>query len=107
MKTPSRLGIGGPFRRLSRLDAGLRGAEPRDRDHERRARHVRHAHLVAELDRRGLAAVLTADADLEVGPRPATTLDTDLDALSDALLIEAGEGAEPQQPLLNIALEGI
>src|SRR5256886_7685126 len=70
MKTPSRLGIGGPFRRLSRLDAGLRGAEPRDRDHERRARHVRHAHLVAELDRRGLAAVLTADADLEVGPRP-------------------------------------
>src|SRR5207245_5654437 len=90
------------FRRLTRLDAGLRGTEPRDRDHERRARHVRHAHLVTELDRRGLATVLTADADLEVGPRTATTLDADLDELSDAVLIEDGEGVERQQPLLKI-----
>src|SRR5207249_7686067 len=97
MKTPSRLGIGCPFRRLTRLDAGLRGTEPRDRDHERRARHVRHAHLVTELDRRGLATVLTADADLEVGPRTATTLDADLDELSDAVLIEDGEGVERQK----------
>src|SRR5207247_907275 len=105
MKTPSKLGIGGPFRRLTRLDAGLRGAEPRDRDHERRARHVRHADLVAELDRRRLTAVLATDADLEVGPRAAAPLDADLDELPDALLIENREGVERQEPFLKIVRE--
>src|SRR5437763_16768812 len=87
---------------LAGLEAGLRGAEPRDRDHERRARHVRHADLVAELDRRRLTAVLATDADLEVGPRAAAPLDADLDELPDALLIEHREGVERQEPFLKI-----
>src|SRR3954463_10785676 len=75
-------------RRLARLDARLRRAETRDRDHERRARHVRHAHLVTELHRRRLAAVLTADTDLEIGPRAPPALDADANEFTNTFLIE-------------------
>ena len=37
---------------------------------------------------RGLAAVLAADADLEVGARPPAQLAADLDQLADAVLVE-------------------
>src|SRR3954463_1931883 len=73
-------------RRLARLDARLRRAEARDRNHERRARHVGHAHLVTELHGRRLAAVLAADADLQVGTRAPPALDADLDQLADPFL---------------------
>src|SRR6185503_14068046 len=73
-------------RRFARLEACLRRAQTRDRNHERRARHVRHAHLVTELHRRRLAAVLAADADLEVGPRAPPALDADPDQLADPFL---------------------
>src|SRR5689334_22706178 len=43
----------------------LRRRKPRDRHAERRARYVVQIHLVAERDRRRIAAVLAADADLE------------------------------------------
>src|SRR5260363_68666 len=49
----------------------LRGGEARDRHTIGRARHVVHADLVAERDRGRIAAMLAADADLEVGPRGA------------------------------------
>ena len=48
---------------------GLRRGQTRDRDPERRARHVIESGAMAELDARGIAAVLSADADLELGPR--------------------------------------
>src|SRR5256886_4841722 len=100
-RTPSSSRMGGPLRVLPLLDAGLRSAEPRDGDHERRARHVGHAHLVTELDRRGLTPVLAADADLEVGPRAAAPLDAHADELADPLLIEHGERVVRQEPLLE------
>src|SRR6185436_16592734 len=48
-----------PQRRLGRR-------QPRDRDSERRARHVVELDLMAERDRGWVAAVLAADANLEV-----------------------------------------
>src|SRR5262249_49629622 len=61
------------------LDLRLRGRQPRDRHHQRRAGHVRHADAVAELDGRWLSAVLAADPDLEAGARLPPALDSDLD----------------------------
>src|SRR5688572_5680884 len=102
-KTPSKLGMGRPFRgRLARLDPGLRRAQPCDGDHERRARDVGHVHPVTELDGRRLAAVLAADADLEVGARATPALDADLDELAHTLLVEDREGIVRQQPLLEV-----
>src|SRR6266850_8294813 len=88
--------------RLARAEARLRRAQPRDWNHERRTGHVRHAHLVTELHRRGLAAVLTADADLEVRARAAPALDADADELAHALLVEHSKRIVRQQALLQI-----
>src|SRR5262249_37054338 len=87
-------------RRLPGLDPRLRRAQARDRNHERGARHVGHAHPVTELHRGRLAAVLAADAHLEIGTGPATTLDPDLDELSDTFLIENTERIVTQQAFL-------
>src|SRR5947207_12956674 len=59
--------------RLARLDARLRRAAARDRDHERLARHVRIAHLVAELHGRRLVANVPTSGDLDTraGAAPA------------------------------------
>src|SRR5450830_43169 len=73
------------------FDGCLRRGEPCDRDAERRAAHVVHAGAVAELDALGIAAVLAADAHLEVGPGAATPLDAHLHELADALLVEGRE----------------
>src|SRR5215813_11445064 len=70
-----------PRLRRALLDAGLRGGEPRDGHHVRRAGHVVHAHAVAELHRRRLAAVLAADTHLELGARLPPAADADLDQL--------------------------
>src|SRR2546423_10560294 len=64
---------------LAGLEAGLGGAEPRDRNHERRARHVRHADLVTELHRRWLAPVPPPDTHLQVGPPAAPPPPADSD----------------------------
>src|SRR6266699_2934543 len=70
------------------LECGLGRGQTGDRQAERRAGHVVHAHAVTELHRRRLAAVLPADADLELGPRSPAELDRQLDELADAFLIE-------------------
>jgi hypothetical protein len=44
--------------------------------------------MVAEVDRRRVAAVIAADAHLEVGARRAAALDSHLDQLADALLVD-------------------
>src|SRR5712691_10744219 len=70
------------------LERRLGRGETGDGHAERRAGHVVHAHAVTELHRRRLAAMLPADADLELGPRSPAELDRQLDELADALLIE-------------------
>ena len=54
------------------------GLEPGDRHPERRAGHVVEPDAVEEVDRLGVAAVLAADAELEVGLGRAALLDGDL-----------------------------
>src|SRR2546427_1285779 len=61
------------------LECGLSRGETGDRHAERRAGHVIQAHVVTELHRRRLAAVLSTDADLELGPRSPAELDRQLD----------------------------
>ena len=71
-----------PERRLRRGEAG-------DRDAERRARHVVEMRRLAEGDRGRIAAVLAADAELDVGPRRPAALDGDLDQFADADGVDA------------------
>src|SRR5207245_1736790 len=47
-------------------ERGAGGGQPRDRDAERRARHVVQARVMEELDRARVAAVLAADAHLQL-----------------------------------------
>ena len=85
-----------PVRRVfSRLfDLGVGRRQPRDGHHECRARHVVHAHAMAELHRRRIAAVLAADAHLEVRHRLPAALDADPDQLAHPFLVEHRERIE-------------
>ena len=56
-----------------------------------RAGDVVEADLVAELDRARVAAVLAADAELEVGPRGAPLLDGDLHQRAHAVAVDGDE----------------
>ena len=47
----------------------LRGGEARDRNPVRRRAHVIEPHLLEEMNRRRVAAVLTANTELQVFPR--------------------------------------
>src|SRR5207249_7166333 len=64
------------------LERCLGRGETGDGHAERRAGDVVHAHVVAELDRRGLAAVLPTDADLQLAPGSPTEPDRQLDELA-------------------------
>src|SRR5207244_2657569 len=66
----------------------LRRRQPRDRDAVRRRAHVVEPHLVKEVDRRRVAAVLAADADLEIAPRPTPALDADANEIAHAFDID-------------------
>src|SRR3954454_22607458 len=79
-------------RRLLGREGGLRGREPRDRHAEGRAGDVVEPDPVEQVDRGGVAAVLSADAELELGPRGAAALAADRDELADALLVDRLEG---------------
>ena len=76
------------------LERRLGRGETGDRHAERRAGHVVHAHAVTEFHRRGLATMLPADADLELGPRSPAEAHRQFDELADALLIEHLERVE-------------
>src|SRR5208283_1549131 len=54
---------------------------------ERTAAHVRQADAVAELHRRWLAAMLAANAELDIGTRLAALLNRDLHQLADTHLV--------------------
>src|SRR4051794_3823782 len=66
----------------------LRCGQPRDRHAVGRARNVIEPDLVAERHRSGIAAVLAANADLEIRPRLAAAGDADLDEFADAVTVD-------------------
>src|SRR5436305_705516 len=65
--------------------------KPGDRHAKRRAGDIIESDPVAESDRGGVAAVLAADAELDVRPCAAAALDTDLDLFADILLVNRDE----------------
>ena len=74
------------------LDRSLCGGEAGDGHAERAAGDIVQADLVAELDGHGVAAVLAADAEVNVGVGLATELCSHSNELADADLVKAGEG---------------
>ena len=74
------------------LDRSLCGGQAGDGHAEGGAGHVVQAHLVAELHGGGVAAVLAADAQVQVGTGLAAHLGGHLHQLAHADLIQAGEG---------------
>src|SRR5687767_7323749 len=65
-------------------ECGAARLQPRHGHAEGRAGHVVQPHLVEEVDRVRVAAVLAADAELQVGPGGPAPFDGDLDQPSDA-----------------------
>src|SRR6267143_3441502 len=68
---------------LLRFHRGLGSRQSRHRHSVRRAADVIQAERVAELDRGGIATVLTADADLHIAPGLTPFLDRDLHQPAD------------------------
>src|SRR3989442_11538394 len=83
----------GPYTLISNFDSerGLRGREARDRHAVRRHADVVEPHLLEEMDRRRVAPVLAADAELEILPRLASELDRRLHHLADTLDVDGRE----------------
>jgi len=77
-------GLTGLFLLQRRLGRG----KTRHGNAEWTAAYIREADAVAELHRRRLAAVLPADAELDIGTRLAALLDGDLHELADARLVD-------------------
>src|SRR5260221_14229793 len=90
-----------PFR-PSRRQRRLGGGEAGDGDGVGGARDVVEPDLLAELDRGGIAAMLAADAELEVLARPPAALAGDAHELADALDIERDEGIVREDALFLI-----
>jgi hypothetical protein len=85
-------------RRARRLppERSLRRGEAGDWDAEGGARDVVETRLFAEGDRSRIAAVLAADAELEIGAGRATALGGDGDELADAIPTLSRPGASPR-----------
>src|SRR5262245_59336866 len=73
-------------------ERGLGGREAGDGNAERRAGDVVEREFMAEGDRGRVAAVLAADADLELGARLAAALDADAHQFAHALAVDGDEG---------------
>src|SRR2546423_13412928 len=84
------------------LERRLRRREPGNRDAERRARHVVHPHMVTELDRGGLTAVLAADPHLQVVAAAPAQPHGELDQLAATVLVEHLEGIVLEQAGLHV-----
>src|SRR5690348_6122103 len=93
---------GDVFGGVAFLECGLRRREARERDSERRARHIVEPEAVAELHRARLAAVLTADPQLELGLRLPSALDADPHQVPDAVLVERLERVALEHPVLEV-----
>src|SRR6202020_3346439 len=97
MGSTSRLAGGGL------AEGGLRRRQPRDRHAVGRALDIIEANLVAERDRSRIAAMLAANADLEIGAGLAPARDPDPDQLADAVAIDRDERIDLQDALGNIS----
>src|SRR5205823_449327 len=78
---------------------------PGDRYAERRARHVVEPEPIAEGNRARLAAVLTADTDLQCRLDAPPALDRDPHQLADAVLVEHLERIALDHAVLEVARE--
>ena len=70
------------------LDCGLSGGEAGDGNTVGRAADVVQANVVAELNTAGIAAVLTADAQTQVGVGLAAVMGSHLNQLANADLVQ-------------------
>src|SRR6478672_3768085 len=93
------------FARGLLAERGLRRGKPGDRHAERRARYIVETDLVAERDRRRIAAVLAADANLEVFAHPAAALDADPHQRADAIAIDRHERIARQDAARRVDAE--
>src|SRR5688572_8575989 len=78
------------------------GLEAGHRHPERRAGHVVQPDVVEEVHRIGVAAVLAADAELEVRPGRAAGLGADLHEPAHALAVERLERRDPEDALVEV-----
>ena len=74
------------------FDGSLRGGQAGDGYTEGGAGNIVQAHTVAELHRGGIAAVLTTDAQMQVGVSGTAQLGSHLDQTAHALLVQLGKG---------------
>src|SRR4051794_7598542 len=88
-----------------RFDRRTTGLEPGHRHPERRAGHVVEPHLVEEVHRLRVAAVLTADAQFQAGPCRATLLGRDPDQPADPVPVDRLERADAEDAQLKVAPE--
>src|SRR4051812_25880941 len=88
-----------------RHEHGATGLQSRHRDTERRARHVVEPHVVEEVHRRGVAAVLAADTELEVRLGLTTLLGTDPHQRAHPVDVDRLERRDPEDPLLQVRRE--
>src|ERR1700738_1565066 len=86
-------------------DRGLRGGEPCDGHAEWRARHIVEPYLMAESDRRRIAAMFPANADLEFGAPRATAFHPDAHELANALTVDRDEWVRRKNPVRHIGAE--
>src|SRR5690242_15682735 len=106
-RAPGMTSIGGALGRAREVLAERRlgGGKPGDRHAERRARDVVEPDPMAESDRRRIATMLAADAELELGAHLAAALGRDLDQFADAVLVDGHERIDRQNSLGRIGAE--
>src|SRR5258706_9245739 len=84
------------------LELGLGRGQPGDRHRVGRAGDVVEPHPVEEVDRRGIAPVLAADADLEVGLHLPALLHPDLHELAHPTRVDGDERVLLQDAVLLV-----
>src|SRR5438034_1441148 len=86
-------------------DGRLRRSQTGDRDAVGGAADVVETHSLAERDRGRVAAVLAADAELDVRLHRPATLGGDADQVADAFLIEGHERVLLEDALVDIGVQ--
>src|SRR2546421_11818502 len=87
------------------VDGGTTGFESSHRHAERRTRDVVQPDCVEEVHGFGIAAMLAADTDLEVGAATSTLLGGDMHQPADAVCIDGLERRYPEDAQLDVATE--